>query len=235
LWDDLASLLMNHFRVICLDQRGHGDSDWARPPAYGCNDYVSDLEGFIAALRLEKPILMGHSMGALHATRYASTRPRKVAALIHMDIEPCPPDWNRDYLRGLYHRLPAFYDSVEAFAEVLKRSSPYAAQETIHRLACHALKPGEDGKFYAKCDKELFDHFDQYDLRADLRRILCPTLLVRGEESVVMRREKALEMQQAISGSRLVEIPRATHRLVTDNPSALGEAVLDFLTEHRLL
>ena len=90
-WDHFASSAPNHFRIIALDQRGHGESDWPRPPAYECEDYVNDLDKLIQSLHLEKVIIMGHSMGALHATRYAAIRPHSVTGLIHVDIEPRPP------------------------------------------------------------------------------------------------------------------------------------------------
>jgi len=42
-WDDFAGKAAGRHRVLCLDQRGHGLSQWAVPPAYGCDDYVCDL------------------------------------------------------------------------------------------------------------------------------------------------------------------------------------------------
>jgi len=79
IWDHFARNAARHLRIIALDQRGHGLSDWAVPPAYRCDDYVADLDKVIQALQLTGIILMGHSMGALHATRYASLRPEKVS------------------------------------------------------------------------------------------------------------------------------------------------------------
>ena len=101
-WDLIAPHLASHFRVISLDQRGHGKSGWAVPPTYRCEDYMLDLTTLIDHLGLESMILLGHSMGALHASLYAALHPARVAALIHVDIEPFPPDWNRKYLLGLY-------------------------------------------------------------------------------------------------------------------------------------
>ena len=72
IWDHFACSAPNHFRMIALDQRGHGESDWPRPPAYECEDYVDDLDRLVRAFHLKRVILMGHSMGALHATRYAA-------------------------------------------------------------------------------------------------------------------------------------------------------------------
>lgn len=235
IWDHFASYALKHFRIIALDQRGHGDSDWTIPPAYNCDDYVSDLASLVEALQLTGIVLMGHSMGALHATRYATMKPDKVAGLIHVDIEPCPPPWNKKYLRGLYDTLPVFYNSIQDFADQIQKSSPYAKKEMLTYIASHALNKKDDGKFYHKFDRELLNHFDQYDLRPYLAGIKCPTLIIRGEESRVMQREMAQEMNRMISASKLVEIPQATHQVHTDNPLQFHKVVLDFLKDSGLL
>jgi len=231
IWDHFASSVPNHFRIIALDQRGHGESDWPRPPAYGCEDYVNDLDKLIQSLHLEKVIIMGHSMGALHATRYAATRVRTVVGLIHVDIEPRPPSWNKKYLHGLYETLPDSYSSVKEFADQLRETSPYAKKEMLNYLAALALNKGSNGRFYRTFDKEVLSHFDRYDLRNDLSSVICPTLIIRGKESRVMGRKAALEMSLAVSKSRLVEIPRATHPVHTDNPIEFQRVVLEFLKE----
>jgi pimeloyl-ACP methyl ester carboxylesterase len=235
MWDHFASYSLENFRIIAVDQRGHGSSNWARPPAYSCNDYVNDLDRLVESLKPGKVILMGHSMGALHAASYAATKPDRVAALIYVDIEPCPPSWNKKYLREQYYNLPDFYESVQDFVSNMKESSPYAKDEMLNFLALFALKKKGDGKFYIKFDKEVLNNFDQYDLRPVLKAIKCPTLIIRGAESQVMRREIALEMNRTVTNSRLVEIDHATHQVHTDNPLAFGQAVLDFLVDCNLI
>lgn len=234
-WDYILAAVSTSFRVIALDQRGHGESDWPRPPAYKCEDYVSDLSELVKALELDGLVLMGHSMGALHAARYTSLNPDKVAGLIYMDIEPRPPDWNREHLHKRSHTLPDFYDSVQDFVDRNRGANPFSQDETLFYLAGFALEEREDGKFYPKFDKEILGRFDQYDVREGLVRISCPTLIIRGEKSVVMRREAAEEMNQAVSDCRFAEIPRATHPAHTDNPTQFQQAVMDFLKETRLI
>jgi pimeloyl-ACP methyl ester carboxylesterase len=235
-WDHFASYALENFRIVALDQRGHGSSSWADPSAYSCKDYVDDLERLVEFLAPgKKVILMGHSMGALHAASYAATRPDRVAALIYVDIEPCPPSWNKKYLRERYDTLPEFYESVQDFAMNMKEASPYAKNEMIEYLAQFFLEKGGDGKFYAKFDKEILKHFDRYDVRPQLRSIQCPTLIIRGTESPVMRRQIAEEMNRTVTNSRLVEIAQATHQVHTDNPLAFRLAVLDFLADLDLI
>lgn len=230
-WDDFAGKAAGRHRVLCLDQRGHGLSQWAVPPAYGCDDYVCDLEVFVDALGLEGFVLMGHSMGALHATRYAALRPEKVRGLIHADIEPRPPDWNRKYLLNLYRDLPFFYDTLDDVVREARKNSPYADPEMLSRIASATLARGEDGKFRHRFDREVLSHFDRYDLEPCLRNIRCPVLIVRGEESRVMGTEAARDMKNAIPGSRVAEIGKAAHPVHTDNPGEFYRTVSLYLEE----
>lgn len=234
MWDHFAFEVSENFRIIAVDQRGHGNSNWVRPPAYSCKDYVNDLDRLVQLLKPGKFILMGHSMGALHAASYTAAKPDSVAALIYVDIEPCPPSWNKKYLREQYDALPDFYESVEDFVIRMQKASPYAKFDIIKYLAKFALKKSEDGNLYCKFDKEVLINFDLYDLRPVLKDIRCPTLIVRGSESQVMRREIAQEMDRTVSNSRFVEIPRATHQVHTDNPIAFRQAILDFLEDCNL-
>lgn len=235
IWDSFAFSASNHLRIIALDQRGHGDSDWASPPAYSCTDYVKDLSGFIETLRVNGVILMGHSMGALHAIQYTTMKPEKVKGLIHVDIEPTPPPENREYLNGRYHTQPSSYHSIEDYLGKIRKSIQYSESDILRNFAASALKKENDGRFYIRFDKEVLHYFDQYDLLPHVRDIKCPTFIIRGEESIVMRQEKAQEMNQYISNSRLAEIPKAGHIVPIDNPKAFQQAVMDFLKHYRLI
>ncbi len=217
-----------------MDQRGHGESDWAVPPAYGCEDYLRDLTAVINILGLDGLVLLGHSMGALHASLYAALNPGRVAALIHVDIEPFPPDWNRKYLLGLHKSLPDAYASPEDFVDEIARNAPYARREHLRELASRALARKGD-RWHRTYDREILARFDHYDLRGRLAEIRCPTLVIRGTESRVLGREAAERMVRALPAGELAEIPKATHPAHLDNPGAFREAVLGFLARHGFL
>jgi len=233
-WDLLAPTLAGTFRVLALDQRGHGKSGWAVPPAYRCEDYLQDLSSVIDSLGLEGLILLGHSMGALHASLYAAQNPGRVAALIHVDIEPFPPDWNRKYLLGLYQNLPDSYAQPGDYVAEIARNAPYARPETLQGLAARSLV-FHSGRWFRTYDREILARFDRYDLRDHLEKIRCPALVIRGAESRVLGREAAEQMVRALPAGELAEIPRATHPAHLDNPEAFRDAVTGFLARHGFL
>jgi len=235
IWDHVASGVSDHLRVIAPDQRGHGWSDWPNPPAYTCEDYVADLEAFIDGLGLDRVILLGHSMGALHATRYAALHPERVSGLVHVDIEARPPEWNKKYLSNLYEQLPQAYDTLDECVSQARKNSPYADEALLQSIARRSLTRGDDGKYRHQYDREVLFHFDRYDLRPCLKDIRCPALMIRGEESRVMSEPVAREMSREIPGGRFEAIPKAAHPVHTDNPRAFEKAVLDFLRSSDLL
>jgi esterase len=231
IWDDLAASLQNRLRIIALDQRGHGRSDWAVPPAYRCEDYVGDLASLMEILTLEQAVIGGHSMGALHATCYAAMKPERVSGLIHVDIEPCPPEWNRKYLLNLYRDLPPVYPTLQAYVEEIAKNCPHAEPSRLLQYAGLALNRQENGQFCCQYDREVLRHFDCYDLRPALGAVRCPTLIVRGEESQVMTRPVTEEMARSVLEAHIAEIPVSAHPVLMENPAAFRRAVTDFLTE----
>ncbi|HTZ41268.1 MAG TPA: alpha/beta fold hydrolase, partial [Syntrophales bacterium] len=233
-WDLLAPRLAEHFRVVAVDQRGHGWSSWAVPPAYRCEDYLLDLQALIDQMALDGIFMLGHSMGALHASLYTALNPGKVLALIHVDIEPRPPDWNRKYLSGLYENLPDSYASPEDYISEITKNAPYAKVEDLRNLAAKSLVC-RDGRWFRTYDREILASFDHYNLLRNLPAIRCPALVVRGAESRVLGREAARQMVQDLPAGELAEISRATHPAHLDNPEAFREAVMGFLKKHRFI
>src|SRR5688572_6567467 len=70
MWDYAAPLLARHFHVVAYDQRGHASS--SKPDrGYNLDTMVEDLRGLISGLGLERPVVVGHSWGALIALAYA--------------------------------------------------------------------------------------------------------------------------------------------------------------------
>ena len=84
IFDWVAPRLAEHFRVVALDQRGHGESE--KPDAgYDFENIVADLVAFLDALSIKRAIILGHSWGGNVALQFAATHPTRAAALILLD------------------------------------------------------------------------------------------------------------------------------------------------------
>ena len=80
-WDFISLSLSDRYNVIALDQRGHGDSDWAAAGDYSLEAQVGDLDGFVKALGLDQFVLMGHSMGGAGTVRLGFENAERFAAV----------------------------------------------------------------------------------------------------------------------------------------------------------
>jgi esterase len=87
-FDEFADVAEQHYRLIALDQRGRGESDWAKDGAYTTDAYVADLAALADQLQLGRFVLMGHSMGGTNAINVTARYPQKVSALIIIDSAP---------------------------------------------------------------------------------------------------------------------------------------------------
>src|SRR2546430_1444599 len=92
-FDRVIPTLADRFHAIALDQRGHGESQWATPPAYATEDFARDLLALMDRLGYRRMTLVGHSMGGHNAMAFAAWYPERTAALVVVDSRPyLPPD-----------------------------------------------------------------------------------------------------------------------------------------------
>src|ERR1044071_3880420 len=87
-WDDEGAALSPRYRVLALDQRGHGDSDPPHDTDYTVASLAGDLAAFADALQLSTFSLVGLSLGGRVAIQYAGTHPTRVSRLVIIDIGP---------------------------------------------------------------------------------------------------------------------------------------------------
>ena len=231
-WDFVAPALAENFRVIALDQRGHGDSDHVNPPAYGTRHYLADLQQFIATLGLHKPVLMGHSMGGHNSLIYATQHAQELAALILVDTDAAYPEAAVQFLRKLGEKPAKEFDSfVEAISrfQLLPRET-YISTEKLRYLASFAFHERPDGKWTAKLDRKTLFR-DPIDGRPFLSQITCPTLIVRAEHSPLLSHEKINRLVNSLPHGRWVEVKDTYHHVMLDNPDGLVKAVREFLAD----
>ncbi|MGW5481788.1 alpha/beta fold hydrolase [Streptomyces sp. NPDC004008] len=210
----LARELGDSWRVIALDQRGHGYSD--RPADLSRTGYVEDAATVLEHLGIDSAVVLGHSLGGVNAYQLAARHPGLVDALIVEDIG-AEVDDDLSFSLPWPHRAPTR-------AELLEELGPSA------KYLMDAVREYPDGWGLAFDPKDMNasqqhlngDHWDDW-LASD-----CPALLIRGSRSRVLSAEHAKDMAARRPYTRLVELP-AGHTVHETVPAAFAAAVRGFL------
>lgn len=238
MFDEFAERMQDRYRLIALDQRGHGDSDWSSGGDYTREAFVADVEGFVAGLGLEQFVLVGHSMGGLNAVSYTVKNPERVRALILVDVGPEAAKEGVDNIVR-FTRGPDELQ-FEEFVEMAHRFNPRRTMENIRERMRHRLKPLENGKWTWKFDKRFRDDRESLRIGGSMssdetwqlfRAIRVPTLLVRGAESDVLSADVANRAVAEMPRARLVVVSGAGHSVPGDNPDEFTVGVREFLAD----
>jgi len=230
-WEPFAALMPRRFHIIAIDQRGHGDSEWVRPPAYSPADYAGDLARFIAERRLERPVVIGHSMGGVSVLAFAQSYPERARAAVAIDVAVTSSRGRDNFLRRL-KALPtvAYADLETAKARFrLMPSEGAIAPAILGRIAEHSLGRTEDGRYTMKFDRESFFGGDGIEVLAAIRSARVPLLLIRGGLSKIMTAEGAHRALESNPFARLQVIAGAHHHLPLERPDALAEMIVRFI------
>jgi len=211
----LALVLAPEWRVVALDQRGHGYSDHA--PSYTRDDYIGDLEAFIDHLGVSGSVLLGTSLGGVNAYQFAARHPREVRGLVIEDIGA--EVWDDLSFVLAWEGL---FPTQEALAErVGPRLLPYlqdSFRETTGgwRLAFDPREIVESGRCLSG------DHWQDW-LATD-----CPALLIRGLTSRVTT-QAASEQMTSRRPNTLLKVIDGGHVVHVDNLEGFADAVKEFL------
>ena len=234
-WDLCCLALRRELHCIALDQRGHGDSEWAYDFAYAPEFHARDVAGLLDHLAMPRAVVVGMSMGCLNGLAFALAHPARVAAFVAVDAGPwVQMDGGRrivDFVRD----ADASVDLAEWVAAAL-RFNPRRDPELLRRSLLHNLRALPDGKLTWKADRRRPVDLAQMEarlgeLRARLGELRCPTLVVRGAESDVFADADAERFAAALPDARWVRIAGAGHTVQGDQPAALVREIRGFLRE----
>ena len=236
-WDIVCAALRRERHCVALDQRGHGESEWSPEMDYATESHAADVGAFVDALKLERFVLVGMSLGGANGLAWAGQHSRRLAGLVMIDVGP---EVRAEGVR----KIAAFtseatpLDSVEQYVEKALAFNPRRNRELLRRSLLHNLRRMPDGRYMWKYDQR---HRGRVDPEAQARRreilwaavdtVDCPTLVVRGAQSDVFHDEDAEKLAGRLRRARWVRVEGAGHTVQGDNPAGLLVHVREFLDE----
>jgi pimeloyl-ACP methyl ester carboxylesterase len=207
-------------------QRGHGDAD--RPATgYRTRDFSADVAAFADALGLPAVVVVGHSMGATNAQRFAIDHPRRVRGLVlaasfttYRDNPAAVDFWESAVSRLTDPIDPAF---VREFQEsTVARPVP---EEVLDGAVQESLKVP------ARVWRAVFEGFLEDDVAGALGRIEAPTLVVWGDRDAFCSRADQDTLLAAIAGSRLNVHEGAGHAIHWEDPARFAADLVAFIDQ----
>jgi pimeloyl-ACP methyl ester carboxylesterase len=241
LWVPYARRFAPARRVICLDQRGHGDSD--KPATgYRWDDFGHDLVGLLDALDLRDADAVGHSMGGTVIAAAAAFGTRRLARAVLLDPVLIPgapmsePAWDNLLSSGARKRREVWRSREEMFAALRTKGAFATWEEEFVRLYVdHGVADRPDGQVELRCPRDVEATIFAMGVLSSgfgfLERLRVPTLLVRGADSPSLPDVSAREAMRRLPDGRLLSVERAGHFVPQERPALVMDAIAAFLAD----
>jgi len=245
IWDLVAPRLTHKFKVVALDQRGHGETD--QPDNnYDFVSVAQDLHKFTTALELGQPTLIGHSWGGNVALQYSVMFPNSIASLILVDGGTIEPSNKPGYTweRARKEMTPPSFTNM-TLDDLLQRAtkrwlgSIWSSEiksillANFHVSQSGIVTPRLKRENHMKIVRSLWDHKPS----RLYSQVKCPTLLVPAwEESEDQRKLMFMDMKRNairlaldfIPSSKVVNMEQTMHDIPLHRPQELTDAILEF-------
>ncbi|OIJ63484.1 alpha/beta fold hydrolase [Streptomyces mangrovisoli] len=217
-WDHQVAHFAERRRVIRLDLRGHGDSTGAGVRTIA--ELADDVLALLDHLKVERCVLIGHSMGGMIGQTIALARPELVERLVLVDsISRMTYSRGRGWLMGASTLVP--YKLFVA-ANIQRAFAPGHPREEVRRyIEASAATPKE-------VVMTLYGAMRAFDVLDRVGEIQAPTLLVHGVHDIQLPVKQMLRMAAAYPNA-MVRMIDAGHELPVEKPAELTAALTDFL------
>lgn len=230
-FDFVAAEFIKDYRVLSLDLRGHGDSDWAREADYAYLTYAADVAGLIEILGIGPVVLVGHSMGGMVSLVTSACYPQSVSTLVVIDSMMQMTPERASTLRGIGAGKGRTFDSSGAFIKGFKirPNGTVAEQHVVQHMAANSCRQDEDGDWLNKFDRNVYAKRHPIDGFEYWGKVQAPALLVAGGISDRITPEVVARVREQCPQVEVRTVNGAGHHVTLDNPVGYCKAVGDYL------
>jgi len=244
-WDCLASALAPHHRVIAVDLRGRGLSD--KPPTgYSIEHHCKDILALMNDRGLERPVLMGHSLGAFISLVFSAKYPQRVDRLILVDgggkLTKTQMTKVFTGIKPSLDRLGKTFPSFEDYISQMKQA-PYlqpwnSYMETYFHYEVEKVKGGLRSRVHPNHIEEEAKNLGKVDSRQFYKKVTSPTLILRAtkgllaKDDLVLPKDVAERMVREIPNAKKVDLKGTNHYSILFQPNKKrDQTILKFLKQ----
>ena len=232
-FEDVAARLSGAWRVLCVDLRGRGDSDYAKDAAtYNPLTYVDDVLGLIDALALAQVIAFGTSLGGLVTMLLAARAPARLAGALLNDVgpelDPAGLARIRSYV-GRSSSFPTWVHAARAVAEANADVYPRFEMSDWIAMAKRLYYVNNAGRIVLDYDMKIAEPFrepggeaapDMWPMLQALHDV--PALVVRGARSDVLSATTAERMAKSLPRAELITVADVGHTPTLSEPDVVA-------------
>ena len=236
-FDHLARAMAGEYRVVCPDVPGRGLSSWLKNPMeYQAQTYVADMVTLLARVDADCVHWVGTSMGGLIGMTLASLPESPVQKLVLNDVGPIVTAASLARIGEYLGKAPAFPDFATAVQYIRLVSATFGAHSDAQwsTLTEHVVRRQPDGSYRLHYDPAIAVPFQAAVSDQDIElwpyydAIRCPTLVIRGAMSDLLRRDTMEQMAERGPRAKTVEIADVGHAPTLMHPEQIA-IVRDFL------
>ncbi|AMW08301.1 hydrolase [Streptomyces qaidamensis] len=225
-WDTLARDLSPRYRIVAVDQRGHGASE-RRPRDVSRAAYVADAVAVIGQLGMHRPVLAGQSLGGHTALLTASAHPGLLRGLVLVEAGPGRAEPNVPAEIGaMLDAWPTPFPSRRAAVE-------FFGGGAVGEGWAGGLEE-RDGGWWPRFDRDVMVEALAENARRSFwdewAGITCPTLVVLGQSGIVPVHESEAMLQRRPETVAL-SVPEAGHDVHLERPEVLHQVFREFLEQ----
>lgn len=234
----MRALAAAGYRVVNLDARGHGESDWSQARAYMIADRINDIHAVIDGAGVPYA-LVGASMGGLTSI-HAVGEGARPAALVLVDIVPDMEPAGVERIVGFMNAHHGGFASLDEAADAVAAYYPERPRPKDPSGLMKNLRQRDDGRLYWHWDPVMFAVEDPSQFREPLMRSTeklghlpeVPVLVVRGKLSDIVSDTSVASFRAKVPHAVAVDVSGAGHMVAGDKNDAFNAAVIGFLQQH---
>jgi pimeloyl-ACP methyl ester carboxylesterase len=223
IWFPVMEILAERHRAIALDLRGFGASNEA-PGPYRVETFSDDLSSLVAALDLDPLVVIGHSMGAAIAQRFAIDRPEAVEGLVLVSPVPASGMAFPPKIDAFFRSIPGNPETANAWLSKLTHREPSREVRAVMRAAAAAAP--------AHVALESYESWTGLDFENEAATIATPTLAIAPAEDRPMTPDAVrARVVDVIEGSRLEIVAESSHYVPLEAPERIARSIERFVAE----
>lgn len=220
-WWPVAQWLTSYGHVVGLDARGHGRA--RRRGSWTTEEFAEDVVNLVEDLDEGPAVLIGHSMGGLHAWVAAAMRPELAAGVVTEDMAVDRRGDTVDVWRAYFESWPVPFRSLAHVSEFFGSLGDYFVE---------CVEERDDGYHLIADLEDLYviaTEWGQRDYWSYLEAVRCPMLVIEAERTSMPAGQQA-EMAKRARNGRHIVVADAGHVVHHDQPEVYRGAVEAFLS-----